>query len=647
MSVEASIRITNPTGLHARPAVKLAQLAAGFKADVRVRVDEEGDWVKARSTSRVMKLKARCDATIYFRADGEEASEALDALIDFVRRDFDDEAPSSEAKCADHSVAPAQTIEATNDQVWTGESASEGLAIGITHKLDGAFKTTAGYEQGSIDEERTTLDNALAAAQQDLSALRGQADSLGGGVIDFQLALLGDKELLDPVRRAIDGGDSALDGWLAHLKVEAADYENAEDDYFKGRAADLLDLSDRVARHLLGRASAIETFEKDTVLVVEELTPSRFLEIDWSPCRAVAMARGSSAGHVAMLARGRGIPMLIGMQGDIGEISSGVSVVLDAQESAGRLIVAPGKKTLKRYRKLIDARAKQEAIARSFIDRPAETSSGRNIKLLLNVDEPSVLDSVNPDHCDGIGLTRTEFLFRGLDELPDEDCQYSVYRHLLEWARSKPVTIRTLDTGGDKSIAALTDSAQDHTFMGLRGLRLSLQRSGIFSVQLRALARAAVHGSLRVMAPMVTIPAELDQARALMAGAVEQLREEGKEAAMPDFGMMVEVPAAALSIADFNADFFSIGTNDLTQYTLAVARDVPEVSHLYDPAHPAVLELIRRVANYCSAQRIDVSLCGEVVPNPESLDPLIGAGVTSLSVPPAMLGRVKAALARV
>ncbi|MGI9304962.1 MAG: phosphoenolpyruvate--protein phosphotransferase [Gammaproteobacteria bacterium] len=647
MSVEASVRITNPTGLHARPAVKLAQLAAGFKADVRVRVNDEGDWVKARSTSRVLKLKARRDATIYFKADGEDASQALDALIDFVRRDFGEGGQRSQAGQTDNAAAQKRTIAATDDQVWIGESASEGLVTGVTHKLRAELETTAGYEQGSVDEERAALDNALAAALQDLAALRGQPDSLDAGVIDFQLALLGDKELLDPVRRAVDSGDPALDAWLTHLKVEAADYENAEDDYFRGRAADLLDFSDRVARHLLGKLPIIEDFEKDTVLIVDELTPSRFLEIDWSRCRGVATLRGSSGGHAAMLARARGIPMLIGVRGDIAEIPPGVTAVLDAQGSPGRLVVAPADKTLRHYRKLLDARAKQEAVARSFVDRPAETSSGQKIRLLLNVDEPAVLDNVSPDHCDGIGLTRTEFLFQGLDELPDEDRQYGVYRHLLEWARGKPVTIRTLDAGGDKSIAALTQSTQDNTFMGLRGLRLSLQRPEIFSAQLRALARAAAHGPLRVMAPMVTIPAELDQAKALMASALQQVCDKGQEAAMPRFGMMVEVPAAAIGIENFNADFFSIGSNDLTQYTLAVARDVPEVSHLYDTAHPAVIELIRHVVDHCREQRIEVSLCGEVLPDSGSLAPLIGAGLGALSVPPAMLGRVKAALAQV
>jgi phosphotransferase system enzyme I (PtsI) len=267
------------------------------------------------------------------------------------------------------------------------------------------------------------------------------------------------------------------------------------------------------------------------------------------------------------------------------------------------------------------------------------------IKVYINVDDPVLLAGVEPSHCDGVGLTRTEFLFRAGDQ-PDEETQLRAYAALVDWAGGRPVTIRTLDAGGDKPIPGLTPEGESNPFLGVRGLRLSLARPDVFTVQLRALARAAIRGPLRVMVPMVSVPDELEQARALMEQAVEALRREGREARMPVFGMMVEVPAAALCVQDFAADFFSIGTNDLIQYTMAVSRDAQGLGHLYDARNPAVLSLIERVARHGAAAGCEVSVCGNMAGEVEVLGALLAAGVRALSVPPAALASVKAAVGR-
>jgi phosphotransferase system enzyme I (PtsI) len=255
-----------------------------------------------------------------------------------------------------------------------------------------------------------------------------------------------------------------------------------------------------------------------------------------------------------------------------------------------------------------------------------------------------VLATLDPGHCDGVGLTRTEFLFRGGD-LPDEETQFRAYVQVLRWATGRPVIIRTLDAGGDKPIPGLTPEGERNPFLGLRGLRLSLARPDVFRVQLRALARAAAEGPLKVMAPMVSAPDEFARFRGLFEEVLEELSANRVAAARPALGMMVEVPAAALNVAAFDADFFSIGSNDLIQYVLAASRDEPAVASLYRAHDPAVLELIRRVVAAGSEQGKEVSLCGEMAADPALVPRLLGAGLRRLSVAPAALGAVKAAIA--
>ena len=263
----------------------------------------------------------------------------------------------------------------------------------------------------------------------------------------------------------------------------------------------------------------------------------------------------------------------------------------------------------------------------------------------MNVDDPNGLAGVDSLHCDGIGLTRTEFLFHDGAGLPDEQRQLDCYRLLVRWARGRPVTVRTLDAGGDKPIPGLTIEDESNPFLGLRGVRLSLSRPEVFATQLRALARAAPEGELKVMLPMVTKPDEIDETRRILSDEVRALRAAGVDAAMPRLGMMVEVPAAALTIEAFDADFFSVGTNDLTQYVLAAGRDSAAVADLLDPLHPAVLELVSRVAGAGARTGREVSVCGEMAAKPECLRALIEAGIRTFSVPCAALARTKAALA--
>ncbi|MCY4284661.1 MAG: HPr family phosphocarrier protein [Thiotrichales bacterium] len=760
MRSEVRVVVTNPTGLHARPAVKLAQLAAGFDAHIEIRAGDDGDWVRARSTARVMKLKAGAQSTIHFRAEGIDADDALSALVDFVRRDFD-EGPAAALPdgasrwredggrdaAHDDSNAPGATPEraAANDDtsaaappsepigrhgedmsifasnpVAGGASlaaeraipavvASPGLAIGILHmpaSADRADGELPARQPGTAGSERAAFDAAVARTIARLRELADAAGDLGRDVIGFQISLLEDEEFIDPVRAAIAAGAAADRAWLDHLAGEIADYESAPTAYLRDRAADLRDLRERVATAFAGNAGAgtgenasreaegdpdagprtdvrpeagpdpearrapearpdpeadpnagsepeagagmdagpdSEARPERYVMIADELTPSRFLELDRSRIVAVATRSGSVAGHAAMLARAHGVPMLVQLACDPAEFEPGTEAVVDADE--GRLVLAPPRAVRERYSQRIEERRARAREAAQHASRPARTRAGVRIQVLVNVDDPTGLASVDPAHCDGIGLARTELLFHGADGRPGEQTQFECYRRLVAWANGRPVTMRTLDAGGDKPIPGLTIEGESNPFLGLRGVRLSLARPDVFATQLRALARVAAGAEVKVMLPMVTTPAEVDQVRRLLASEVRALRAAGIKAAMPRLGMMVEVPAAALTIERFDADFFSIGTNDLAQYVLAAGRDSAAVADILDPLHPAVLELIARVADAGARTGREVSVCGEMAARPECLPALIEAGIRTISVPSNALARIKAAIA--
>ncbi len=320
-----------------------------------------------------------------------------------------------------------------------------------------------------------------------------------------------------------------------------------------------------------------------------------------------------------------------------------MTAILDAAQ--GVLTLHPSGRTLASANVRIDAEREDRSEMEALLPRPAATASGEPVKIMVNIDEPDRLDSLSPHHCDGVGLTRTEFLFTS-KHLPGEDEQLAFYRRLIAWAAGRPVTIRTLDAGGDKPIAGVTIDGEANPFLGVRGLRLSFARPEIFRVQLRALARAAADGPLNVMFPMVTVPAEFAEARRMMLAEIADLQRAGVDCAVPRMGIMVEVPAAALTAADFDADFYSIGSNDLIQYATACARDNSSLAPLADPTNPAVAELIRRTVEAARRRGVEVSLCGDMASSPKLIGALLDTGLRTLSCAPAQIGPVKLAVSR-
>jgi phosphotransferase system enzyme I (PtsI) len=458
-------------------------------------------------------------------------------------------------------------------------------------------------------------------------------------ILGFQIAMLDDEALSEGAFQAIEAGVAADRAWTDALSAEIAGYEASPDDYFRGRAADLADIRDRVLSHLTGAAAA-ESFAPGAIILADDLTPSRFLAADWSKGGAIALRQGSPSSHVAMLARSRGVPMVVGL----GEAPAAALALVDGDQ--GAVIFDPDAETVAAFEKAAREAEARQRVAHQTLARPAALADGSRVAVMINIADPAELDAVDPAHCDGIGLVRTEFLFHAQDGLPDEETQLGAYAKMVEWAKGRPVTVRTLDAGGDKPIAGLT-AEEANPFLGLRGIRLSLARPAVFRVQLRALARAAASGPLKVMLPMVSVPAELTRAAAMLDEEVETLRSAGIRCDRPALGIMVEVPAAALCAARFPAAFYSIGSNDLTQYAFAAARDEPQVANLLDAGDPAVLQLIAMTVAAGRERGVDVSLCGDAGADISLLSKLMKTGLRSISVAPVALARVKAALAEI
>jgi phosphotransferase system enzyme I (PtsI) len=528
------------------------------------------------------------------------------------------------------------------ERTYRGEPASPGLAIGALVRL--AARALAVDDAGEPPETaKSRLKAAIGQAKSELSALIAANDAMGADILEFQQELLDDPTLVEAALSAIDQGAGAAGAWTASVGEQIAVYESAEDEHFRARASDLTDLRDRVLGVLSGASSAAPPNVPDGAIVLtDDMTPSVFLSFDWGRLGGAALVAGSRASHVAMLARARGVPMITGLEAE--PVALAGDAVLDAHD--GMLVLSPTTATRVRYAGRIAEAADLHRQAQHSLSQPAVTAAGERIEVMVNVDDPGAVSDEILQASDGVGLMRTEFLFIGRERLPSEDEQFAAYSRILHRLGGKPVVVRTLDVGGDKPLPGINIAAESNPFLGLRGIRLCLEKPELFRPQVRALLRAGVDTALRVMLPMIATAAEVEETRQVFADCLAELRRAGVAAAMPPLGIMVETPAAAIAIELIAADFYSIGSNDLTQYVMAAARDGGgRVARLNDPGHPAVLRLIERVVAHGRSSGRPVSLCGDMASDPVLARLLLAAGLRRVSVAPAALGRIKLAIA--
>jgi phosphotransferase system enzyme I (PtsI) len=486
---------------------------------------------------------------------------------------------------------------------------------------------------GTRAEEILALRRAVSQTLAEVADLAGNATREAAEMLGFQVAMLTDDELVRPALEAVEAGESAAAAWEAAMDAEIAGYRDAGDDHFAARTADLEDIRDRVLGHLTPGAAG-PVIPAGSVVVAADLPISRFLAIDWAQGGAIVLTQGSPSS----------VPMVVGLDFDAVAMA-GREALVDA--ATGEVVLDPSETTRVAFAAKAQIEKTANTVRAAFLAGPAVTKDGTRIALNVNIASADELDEIDPAICDGIGLVRTELLFHAPGGLPDEEAQYQAYRRIVAWGEGRPVTIRTLDAGGDKPIPGVTMDGESNPFLGARGIRLSLRNPAFFWTQLRALARASADGDLRIMLPMVTVPAEVEASRKLLTEALAGLAHDKIPTGRPKLGMMVEVPAAAIVIDQFDADFFSIGSNDLTQYVTAAGRDIGAVAELADPLNLAVIRLIAAVARHGREIGREVSLCGDAGGDPKAIGTLLRAGLRSLSVAPVSVGAAKQVIAAI
>lgn len=524
-----------------------------------------------------------------------------------------------------------------------GIAASDGLVRGklLIKKI---FDENKQHIPGSTGVELALFKDSIRTAKVQLKKIMNKQDQTAAEIIEFQFELLNDESFIAPSIKRIEQGEGAYKAWEAALDHEIADYTTSDSEYLADRADDIKDLKERVLKLILPEIASDENDKNNAlnqVMIAETLTPSEFLELDLTKIVGIALSEGSATSHVSILARSRDLPMLIGCGKEILNLRSGEEAILDA--SRAELLISPSDKEIISFVELRQSLEKIKSEANQRMGEPVSTANGEVVKIFINIDEPTIIEDISIDSFDGVGLTRTEFLFQG-ESLPDEQEQYEVYKKIILWANGKATTIRTLDAGGDKPISGVTIKEEANPFLGVRGYRLSQQNRELFLEQVRALVRAAVHGPLKIMLPMITIPQEMSEFRALVAEVVKDLKSKGIDCSIPSLGMMVEVPAAALTAEEFDADFYSIGSNDLIQYTTACARDNSALSHLAQGNNRGVIRLISMVVSAANQRNVELSVCGEMASMPSMIPYLLGAGVRNLSVSAGQLAMVKKAV---
>ncbi len=539
-------------------------------------------------------------------------------------------------------------------QQFQGIPAAAGVAIApaFLFSLTGPHPATSAAEPTSPEQERARLQQALDAAREELRQLHTQArerlSEEDAAIFQVHEMFLQDPTLLQQVDEGIAHGQSAAEAWHQAIETQAALLAALDDPVFSARAVDLRDVGQRVARLLAGESNEIPLPDEPSIVVARELTPSQTILLPKDLVKGFCTVQGSKTSHVAILARGLGLPAVVGLPEALLEVvQTGDLLIVDGQR--GVVIVHPDEATLAAYRREAEAEAQQQAAAQALGAGPAITPDGHRVEIGANLGGGGEEEARRALAlgAEGVGLLRTEFLYMERHSPPDEEEQIAAYEAYLRALQGRPVIFRTVDIGGDKALPYLDLPVEANPFLGKRGIRLALARPDLLRTQLRAILRAGAgtQGVVKIMFPMVATLEEVRQAKAHLAAVQQALEEEGTPHAQGvEVGIMVEIPAAAV-MADVLApevDFFSIGTNDLSQYTLAADRTHPEVGPMADAFHPAVLRLIRQVVEAAHAVGVWVGVCGELAGDPLATPLLLGLGVDELSMAAPSIPEVKA-----
>lgn len=645
------VLVDNPHGLHARPAARLVQTAGWFDAEVTVENVTAGRGpVPARSLNAVATLGVRQGEEIRVRARGPAADDVVAAVADLAANHFGDPPSFGAATEAPAPNGPPRRGRGPSGATLHGLAASPGIIVGRARHVQTAAVDIPDEPATDREAEIESLQRALAATRRDIAAARDQVAAQGATyeatIFDAHLLFLDDPALVEPAERTIrDDGRNAARAWADASSRLRAEWEALDDEYLRERAGDLDSVAQQVIAHVVGAGPVSTSIAGAGILIARDLTPADTAALDKSLVQGVATAAGGPTSHTAILARALGIPAVVGLGPDVLEIDEDTPLVLDGE--AGTITVAPPAEVVDDAERRAARRAEGVERARVRAGEPAVTRDGVTIEVAANLGSPDDATEAVALGADAVGLFRTEFVFLSATELPTEDAQEAAYRALAGALDGRPLTARTLDAGSDKPLPFLNQPVEANPSLGVRGLRLGLARPDVLATQLRALLRVASDLPLRIMFPMVASIDELRAARRSVDDARLELVRAGRRAPNHlEIGIMVEIPAAAIAatILAREADFFSIGTNDLAQYTLAADRTNERVAGLADAMHPAVLELIRLTAAAGDAHGRWVGVCGEVAGDPVATPVLLGLGVRELSMAPADIPLVKEAV---
>lgn len=650
--MERSTIVRVHEGLHARPATRFVKLAKGFESDVELVKD--GKAVSAKSSVKLMLLAVKENQEVTVRANGADAIEAIEALIGYLENpkaglDDEDSPPTGNAgqdAAAALGSAPAVAGATTG---LRGVAASEGFAIGpaFAHFPPDIAVQGRRLQAEEIAGEIDRFRAAVAAVQARMDRALAQ-DSLSAGdrgIIAALRDIAADDSLTGEAEDLIKGGNDAVSAVITAASTIAADFSAVEDHYLNARADDVHAVGRQICLVLLGQDDiSLEDIAEGAILIADDIGAWDLARAPLKRIGGVVCGHGGATSHIAIIARSHGIPAVLGLGDQINALRTAREVALDG--NSGRVIVDPDAATRTEFAGRVEAAAQERAGLSIFKTVTPKLADGKVIEVAANIGSLEEIEAAQEAGAMGVGLFRTELLFMRHMHLPSEDMQAETYAALAKAFAPYPVIVRTLDIGGDKPIAGIEFPDEENPFLGWRGIRMCLDRPDIFKRQLRALLRAAVHGNVKVMLPMVADIGEVRQTRVLVAECAAELKAESVPHAAFDLGVMIETPAAVLIAPALAREvaFFSIGTNDLTQYIMAADRLNPTVAKLNDVTNPAVMSAIEMTAKAGVAAGIMVGMCGEAAGRPDLIATFVKMGLTELSMSPASIQRAKKAI---